>query len=366
MRRGRRPGRTVRVGSIASEAWRNLATGTSRAVLWALLVVTLGCALALADAAAVLDVERRSEQLYGSGAATHLLVAANQVSGAACDALAEIETVSAAGALRTTASGVVLASAPSTPVPLSEVTPGLVDLLDIEETGAQTGVVLSGAVAEQVLAEGAEDLRLLDGRQVPVLGTYSWPADGRLQALSFASLSPTTSTGAFDECWVTVWPTSAPTVDLLPLALLPGATASDVSTTQLNSSLGSDFDGEALVRDRATAGVAGAGACLGLLVGLVGVRLRRLELASARQAGVSRPALVGQVVLETLVWSGAAVVASLALLVLLLYGRSSDPVFLLQVAARPVLSAALAGIVAAAVATSAVRQRSIWRYFKER
>jgi hypothetical protein len=107
--------------------------------------------------------------------------------------------------------------------------------------------------------------------------------------------------GRFDYCWAEVWPPDSTSASLLLL------TVADVSqpdvelrVDQLNARFGTELDPAALYRHRITRFTpVVVVAVAGLLLGRVGVRLRRLEFASAMHAGVSRRALLFQVTVET-------------------------------------------------------------------
>lgn len=223
---------------MLGEAWRNVTAGSSRAALWAGLVSVLATTLAVADAGALLALEDRAHDYVRSGGATQILSSDSAVSGEVCDALASVENVVAAGAIRSQGVRLGLAALPSTPVPVSEISPGMVALLDVSVPEPAAGLLLSEDLADQVLSSGATHVTALDGGDVPVQGTYAWPTDGRLQALSFTALALTTPDSPYDECWVTVWPSSTVTADLVSLALVPGSGAGQVSVTQLNTSRG--------------------------------------------------------------------------------------------------------------------------------
>ncbi|RMI06576.1 hypothetical protein EBM89_15970 [Cellulomonas triticagri] len=353
---------------MLGEARRDLVSGASRAGPWGLLLLVLTVLLCAADASAVLTLESRARTFVDTGGATHVLSSPGGVSGSACDALSGVGTVVASGALRTSSDRLALAATPRSPVTVSEVTPGFARLLDVTPRGeAATGLLLSEALADQVLAASAPQVATESGAATAVRGTYAWPRDGRLQALAYAALAPAPAAGTFDECWLTVWPPAEAATDLVTLALLPGAGASDVAVTQLNTSPGGAFDGETLFQQRETRWVTVIGAGAGALLGLVAVRVRRLELASARHCGVGRAGLVGQVGVETLAWSAVAAGTAWGLTILVVAGAGTeDLAAILLVTARPALAATVGCVLAAALATARIRERDVLRYFKDR
>jgi hypothetical protein len=102
------------------------------------------------------------------------------------------------------------------------------------------------------------------------------------------------------------------------------------------------------------------------LLGFVAVRRRRLQLASARHAGVRVPPLLLQSVVETAIWTLAGgavgVVGVLALLTLSSPGEAGA---VLPIGLRA-LSGAGATLLGAALATLSIRERHLFVYFKGR
>lgn len=360
----------MRVGSVWSEAVRNVASRTTRATLLA-LVLTFGAGgLAWADVHSYVGVVRDAETYRSSGSAVRTVsTEGREVNGRRCDALAGTAGVVAAGALRP---GVALdlLALPGTDLRTWEVTPGVVDLLAAAGASpvagsAGPGVWLSDDLA---LALGArpDDELATSGGTVRVAGIYTWPDDGRARDLGYAVLSPVAAAGAFDRCWAQVWPVDEGVAGLLHTALEPAGVAAS-RTSPLNASLGSSLDGPQLLAARPTRLAPLAAAMLGAALGLLAVRARRLEIASAMHARVPRAHLTWQHVLEAAAWVGAGTALSAALVAHAAIDGNPDPALAAWITGmRTVLAggaAAILGILAGVVAT---RESHLFRYFKER
>lgn len=354
----------MRLSSVLSEAFRNIVSGTSRVLLFAALLATATAALAIADARAVLDVQRSAAEFTAAGASVRLMVAKSTTDGAACERLAGVDGIRAAGALRE-AAPVVLRAMPANPVPAYAVTPGLIAVLggDGRAGGAWIPRQLASALAVrpgQVLATTAGAM--------PLAGVYDYPDDGRDLRPAYAVLLPQAPAGAFDECWADVWPVSAERAALLHTALVVDTGSRDpVTDAQLNNRLGDGFDGAARFAARPTGYAPVGAAALGLLLGFVAVWIRRLEIAGALHLGESRTALLATLLLESAAWASAALLlAGCALVFGVVPGGVADPWDAYAVGARALGAAALCVLCGTVLGVYAVRERQLFGYFKNR
>lgn len=355
----------MRLRSVVSEAWRNTRSGTARPVLFTVLFVLVVGALAGVDQRAVVAVIRGAQDFRDAGASTQIIEAPGGVDGAHCAALAQVEGVNAAGALRTGDPARALAL-PSTDLPILEVTPGFLSVLGQPALREATGVMLSTDTAKVFDARVGSTLATRSG-STTVAAVYPFPDDGRVAPLSYAALAPVPQAGMFDQCWVEVWPL---TDEIGPLLRLVVSTAPDAGMPvlkQLNSRLGAAYDARTLLDERLTRFATFGGIALGLMLGFAAVRLRRLELAAALHTRVSRTALTWQVVLETLVWVVAAsIIAVPAMAYLASWGNPEPAGTVWAIGMRVVLAAGAASVVGAVVATLTTREKHLFRYFKER
>ncbi|WP_147440374.1 hypothetical protein [Mycetocola tolaasinivorans] len=198
---------------------------------------------------------------------------------------------------------------------------------------------------------------------------FPFPDDGRKPGLGYTVLAPVSDRGTpFDECWIEVWPQAEPVAAHLRSTLISdGDAQTRPQLSQLNSRLGQSFPGERLFVERITEFAAPIAGLAGVVIGFAMVRMRRLELASARHSGVT-PAtqtliLLGEALVPALV--SVLVTAATVMLVTGLPG-TLDPAALRGLSARVCLTlvpALLLGVITGALTT---REKHLFRYFKAR
>lgn len=362
----------MRARAVVSEAARNLATGTTRAAGLALAFAAVVGALGFADVRAAVDVLRGAAQFRASGSAVQVVTVDEGIDGARCHALNQATGVVAAGALRR-ADPVRALVMPSAQLTVWEGTPGVVDLLadvgtDLRAGDAGTvgpGLWFSRDLAATLGARPGHDVATSTGAAVAA-GVFSWPDDGRARTLGYAALAPAAPTGTFDQCWVQVWPADADTTGLVHLALEPDK-AGEATVGRLNTALGATYDTPALLADRPTALAPVAAASVGLALGFLAVRTRRLEVASALHARVPKPHLAWQHALEAVAWTAAGLAVAAAPLAYAATSQNPDPAgwaFLLG--ARTLLAGAACVLLGALLGVATTRERHLFRYFKNR
>ncbi|GAA4143367.1 hypothetical protein [Leifsonia shinshuensis] len=354
------------------EAILDIAAGTTRAALFA-LVLAFGIAVpAGADIATIASLERQASQYRLSGGTTLVYQAKAGIDGVACDSLRRAPGVVAAGAIRQRGSAEIAATLPAQEIPTFEISIGFGGFAALGGPHADEGVLVSQDLAETLGASPGQKLPLTDG--TPVVGAvYSYPADGRLPGYGYALLIPADPRSAFDECWVEAWPVTGTLNSLLPTTLRPGAVPSGNAGAQgprlqqLNSSLGAHFDGQSLYGGRVTRFAPELVLVVGLGLGFTAVLRRKLELASARHSGVSPVAQALQMCVESLVWALAGVCLAVPALVLLASVIGDGSSAALPLAAVRVVAGAVPAVVLGALgATLCVRERQLFRYFKAR
>lgn len=356
----------MRLRAILREAARNILSGTTRATVLAVLLSVLAGGLTIADLSTVRSIADSARAFRDAGGSVLTFAAADRIDGRLCEQLGTVSGVRAAGAVRTAEAGIAPDALPSSTVPVLEVTPGFPRILrPVPKAGA--GVFLSAQVAEALAVEAGESFPSRAG-PTTVAGVYDYPADGRRSGYGYAALVPVSDTAPFEECWVDVWPASAEVPVLLRLTLLPAdGDAEQPVLSQLNTAHGADFDGHERFQERITRYGAPAAAVLAAGLGFVAVRLRRVQLASALHAGVSRGALAATLALETLAWTiPALVLTSAVVMVFSATGPPSDESATVLLGARigvPAVAGAFAGVVTSLLLT---RERHLFRYFAER
>lgn len=294
------------------------------------------------------------------------VVAPGRVDGAACDALARVPGVDAAGAVALPPGARVTPVAlPGAPLPLGSATPGFPGVLRAESDGGP-GLLLAGDAARALGTGVGGALRTTDGT-TRVSGTYEYPRDGRRAGYGYLALATVRAAGTFDECWVDVWPQDPGTRSLLLTTVVSGGAEADEQPelAPLNVTHGLEFDGYARFHDRVTGWAGPAVAVLGAVVGLLALRARRVQLAAALHDGVSRIDLTAVVLVESVAWVVPPVVVSLMASTVLLATHGEAGVGL--VLGARISSALAAGVlVGAGAAMAATRERDLFRYAKDR
>lgn len=350
---------------VLGEAGRNLASGTTHALRYALALALVVATLAAAEAATVDSALRRAEEYRASGANVIMLQAPGLVDGAACDAISGLPGVEAAGALRSVPDPVVAAALPQGSIAGYRVTDGALDLFGVTGTGA--GVAVSQEVADSLGLEPGDPLVTTAGTTA-VRGTFPWPDDGRRFGFSYAALAPDRGDEPFDECWARAWPVPTNLASVLRLTVGAGGDEStQVTVGQLNTTHGTSFDGGRLYDERTTRPAPWIALGAGLVIGYVSVRTRRLELAAARHVGVGLGHQHVMVLAEAVVWvAAAAVLAAAAVTVLVSRSSGVDDAALAVVAARVGVSGVVGALLGTQLATAVTRESHLFRYFKAR
>lgn len=355
----------MRPTAVLSEAWRNTVSGTTRAAVWAVLVVLVLGLVGAADARVVVGMLADARELRESGASVWVVEAPGGVDASRCEALGRVEGVTAAGALRETTETVRPASLPSSDIRAFEATAGLAAVLAVDG-GPAGGVWLPKVLAETLGVAPGESIETAEG-QVAVAGRYEYPVDGRVTTLEHAVVAPVPVTGTFDACWAEVWPPSADRTALLSFALDASVAGSQAQEGQLNARLGRLYDPAARYEERATRWAGGVAVVAGAVLGFASVRTRRLELASALHAGVPRGAVTAQVMLETLVWAAAGTVMTVPPLWWASgAGASGTGTQTWLAAVLAVACGALATVLGAACGSVVTRETHLFRYFADR
>ncbi|AGW42152.1 hypothetical protein O159_21760 [Leifsonia xyli subsp. cynodontis DSM 46306] len=352
----------MRPSAILSEALRNLRSGTSRAVFLAVAVAILAAGATVADAVMVDSLTRRAETYLASGAAIRTVVSRQQIDIPSCDALDRAQGVPPAGALREE-QPLRLAALPGTSFPRFAVSPRFTRVLDLPSEG-DSGAFVSRSLAETLGVSAGDTLLTTEG-VIRIASIFEWPADGRDKRLGRAVLVPV-PVGAMDECWALVWPATTDRDGLLRATAFatPDSKTPPVVLAQVNKSLGSTLDVASEYEERVTRLAPAFAALAAAAVGAVGVRLRRLEIAAALHAGATRSSVYAVLSAETVIWSTAAAAGASGLAAVAhLVGIASVSVATGTLTALLAAAAALPGVLAAA---SGIRERHLFRYFKDR
>lgn len=358
----------MRLAALAREALRNILTGTARVGVFGIALALASTGLALADLTAVRALEQQARAFQDAGASIVTLVAPGRIDGRVCESLATLEGVRAAGAIRDSAQQVRALALPGAPLQTKDVTVGFPSLLTRGgATGA--GVVLVRGAADQLGLTVGDTLHAASG-EVRVAGVFDYPDDGRRTGLGYAALLPTVDTKPFDECWVDAWPAVPALPALIMTTVTPSTGARDEEAPalgQLNTRLGAALDGPGLFAARITSAAPLVAVAVGLSLGFLSIRLRRMQLASALHCRVRRADLHLQVVLETAAWALPAVAVGLSVCgPAVALGDPADHLTNAALVLRAPVAAVAAALAGATFALAVTRERHLFRYFKDR
>ncbi len=355
----------MRVRDAASEALRNLMTGTGRPAAIVIAVTLCAAVLVGLEVGSVAMLVTRANEFQAAGGSTLILESAQQVDAGACHRLESLAGVDGAAAVTVNSHTAHPANLPQQAMPVVRATPGLAGILGVRPDGA--GVWVSQEAADQLGLQVGSTI-VLDGHSTRVAAVYAYPEDGRRPGLGYAVVEPVPASGVFDECWVRSWPVSDAIVPALTATSFhPGQEQSQRRLSQLNGTKGATFDGASELARRPSALAGTAALVAGLLIGYAAWRLRRLELASARHAGVPTRALwltamVEVVALLAIMWAWGAVVTLWATRGL----SPGDAGQVLPFAGRVLLSISVGLILGASVAVWTARERQLFDFFKGR
>ena len=402
------------VRSIFSEALRNIASCASHALLTFLVVLFAGSLLGGYEAFSILGLEREAVSRVKANADVKTVVG-GEVDGLACDRLAATYTsrssdspsstsslmedtfvgdtdkgsILSSGAMRS-GPQVTPASTAGKDIATYEVTPGLLRLLStnrsedtsITDSGPSVAsfvgkVPASDASGIWVSTTLAHDFGLVSGSEmqtnrgdITIAGIFSWPNDGRDTRLGYALVVPVSpDDGAFEECWAKQWPQN-PSLDslLLSTVVVPDAdTQGSAGVTGLNKGFDSHYDAHHSYVTRMTIWIPLVALVLGMVIGSISVRRRRLEYAGALHSGQSKAAQLLEIGVETCIWAGLATFSSGCIMAAVCTRFvASGWLEVFQASVRSPLSL-FAGIMVTVLCVSAlIRESQLFKYFKSR
>lgn len=357
----------MRWRAIAHEAWANVLTQASRPLLTSLFMVAAMAALALLDSTQVAAIAHDARQWRDTGGATYLITQDEGIDGVRCESLAGLATVRAAGALRFEPEGFTPLATPRTTIPVFTITPGLATQL---APSYHTGIALDSSTADGLGVQSSQLLTGTSGR-IAVSAIFRVPDDGRDQRLSYALTRSGPAHGAYDQCWLAMWPPDPDQASLLlRTSLLRAASAdSDRSSplpiiSRLNPTWGESFTLPLLFDERTGRSAVWAAVVIGVLVAVGLGWLRRLELSFARHLGMRRSDVALILTLEALlsvvpVMLGAAISAFALSL-------HMQPPQVWPFAVRVFVAGAMAYVLGVALVGLTRSERRVFDHFKSR
>ncbi|KAA8821562.1 hypothetical protein [Bifidobacterium vespertilionis] len=367
----------MRLSELVGEALRNIGSGTAKAIAFLIAVMVSATLLGGYEANTVIAQETEAVTRINSYADVSMILGGAPIDGGACDRLVtSVNGPQAAGAMRTGPT-VAPASTPGKSLSSYEVTPGMLGLIAM---GDQTRRLKADANGIWVSRDVANDFGLVTGGSlqttngtVRVAGVFDWPNDGRDTRFAYAVLTPssTDASRTYQECWAKQWPGGSSLTALLYTTVISGGSADSAGPTsgvmQLNKSFGQRYDATALYFARVTRFMPVIGLAVGLLIGAVSVRRRRLEYAGALHSGQRKTDQLFEVGVETLIWAGLGALASAGLLTAYCWRWApSSPDLVLLTALRTPLSVFAGTMIASLAATLLIRESQLFRLFKTR
>ncbi|WP_251204023.1 hypothetical protein [Agromyces mediolanus] len=355
----------MRLAAILSEAWRNSRSGASHGVLLWLVLSFLTIGLTTADALATRAAVEEALDYRAAGAAIATIEAVGAIDGTSCDAIASVDGVAAAGALRPAAGPLLPSATPGSSLPAYEATPAFTRLLG--SSGAH-GAVLSRVAADRLGLRTGDVLTLSSGAALTIAGVYEWPEDGRRPGLGYAAVVPALANGAFDECWATTWPQSAQLVTLLRSTAMPSSaeSASAPVLSTVNSTFGAEFHGGDRHLSRPTRFAPLAALVAAAFSVAIAVRSRRLALSSARHHGVRRADVMAVVGAETAWVMVPVAIAAVAAATLVGASAPADGGAVFEAGLRVLAGTSTGAFLGAAVAAASIRANGLLSAFTER
>lgn len=370
----------MKLFGILSEAWRNLATGTTRALTYTAILIVVASATAAFDLTSILALQHESRQWLSSGAAVHIISGSKQIDSVTCANLTRTsgtkpdgvisQPIQASGAIRSSGE-ITLSAMPSTSLDVWQATSNFAEILGISEIQqSHAGVWISSQLAATLHVREGDDVSTSQG-DMHISAVFSWPDDGRDQRLSYAILVSTNASPdeTWDECWASINPSNADAEDLLNTAAIaiPGVVPT-TQTKQANAMFGSTLDLASQYRQRVTRLMLAVTPIAAFAIALVSVRVRKIEIADNLHMGILRTSVQATTVLETLAWSLPAILATTAAIYLAVAWNSgqanADTLTIIQL---PSLAASLVSAQAGAAAgIASICDSQLFAFFKNR
>lgn len=356
----------MRTRALIREIWLDTVTGTSRSLLnFSILFVAIVC-LTLSDAIVMNQVVVAARAFHSSGAATFTVAAAGQINGEACERLNGLPGIESAGAIKTTPTKLTLQLLPDAPLDEYTTTLSLPRVFGAVPSSTD-GLFVPSDVLDALGRPGANGIDT-DRGTADVAGVYSYPADGRRAGFAWAALNPVRTDEAFDECWVATWPASS---DIRPLLLttlrLDGGGNASTSFSQLNTRLGETLDMSKALDERPTKLAPVIALLLGIALGAVNIRLRRLELAARAHDGARRSDLQLTMIGECAIWSVPVIaLAAIPVTVLSATGTGADAAAITMSALGGAALGVIGALIGTLASTATVRADHLFRYHKDR
>lgn len=232
----------------------------------------------------------------------------------------------------------------------------------------QTYAVPDSDIDSDALSADVGGALALEQGNTTVRAVFPWDEhDGRRPGYAYSMFIPTTATGAFDECWIDMWPLNEHVNTLALTVIIPSGSNDPVQVEQysLNPSLAAQFTGPQLYANRTTRYATVAAIGIAAALGAVSIWRRRLEVASDLHAGVTRTDMTVKLLIETaLVACAAPLIASPAIVWIITANAVENHGAMWTLAAVTLMGTMGAALAGALAATALIRERRLFIYFK--
>lgn len=352
------------IRGMLSEVWRNVSTGTTRAVTLALTTTVVLTVFTLADVIMINRIEHNVHRFQAMAANMYKLDASDQIDGLGCDRLSEASNVQASGAVREV-TAITVDQAPEVPMTTYEVSYGFGDILGVYHTQVP-GVWIESELAKTLAVNPGDSLSTLNDA-LQVAAVFDWPNDGRDMRFGFAILVPREFEKPFDECWIQSWPIAEDNDVLLRSTLIVTSDSYPTTVSQVNRTLGISLDANLLYGERITWNAIWIGPLVLLVIGFIATWRRRLEYSANLHAGQTRSELLLGVAIESLIWviTGCWLALMVDLAVIRIVGMTQ--VWPVWVSCAIVVWGSLVGALFGGLSAAlAIREKALFRYLNTR
>ncbi|WP_435299781.1 hypothetical protein [Timonella sp. A28] len=291
----------MKLKHVWSESWRNLVTGTSRALIGLICLAVLTTTSMFLHGSQAKKIFDDQTAFVQSGAATVVVTQTGNIDAKRCAALGHLQGVQGSVALRSVPERFKLDTLPNTTPALHEYNGQPLKLFGGTGTDVGNGVLLSSLLANQIYAEVNDEVSVA-AQKTKITGIFRYPDDGRDTSLSSTALTPVPAEGTFNQCLYTVWPSNHLLESLAQTVIISANTEDQPEFGVLNSSLGPSKSTEKLLHSRDSIYFIYGAAIFAGVLGFLLLRSRKIEFSVAQHLGQSRLNQLVQIVIESALW----------------------------------------------------------------
>lgn len=359
----------MKPSALWREAWRDIATGTAGSLALALLLTLICYGLLGIDLLTISRLNDEAARYQSSMASVRVVAAPEHIDPLACAALNTIPDVRAAAAVRTSKTGIRALALPGTTITAYDSVGPIERVLHADSTSQTPGIIIAQQVAETLGLTAGDGLALEHG-DTTVRAVFPWNEhDGRRSGYAYSAFIPAPTSGAFDECWIDMWPINEEVISQALTAVIPSGSRDPVQVERysLNASAASRFDGPQRYSDRATRYGAATAIGAAAVLGALNAWRRRLEIASDLHAGVTRTDMTLKLLMETALPAVASpFIASPLIVWIITANAAQDRGAMRMLAGTTTIGIACAVLAGALAASALIRERRLFIYYKRR